>query len=322
MRKICLTLVVLLSAAIFAAAMAEVDYSDASMWAYFETDREGTAADVFFLAPTATTGNEENLYWADFGNEKYYGKFVGAVTMQKDLYAFDARFFAPLYHEAFVMAYYEPNADEYLDAAYDDVRCAFGWYLENVNDGRPIILAGFSQGADMCIRLMKEYFSDGSRSDLLVACYAIGWHITQDEMEEYPGLRFAQDAEDTGVIVSFSCEAEEITSSLIIPEGMRALCINPLTWSTDTVYADRSLNLGACFMATDGTMTGEIPALTGAYIDPVRGALKVPDVDAADYPAGLRGFEQGIYHLYDYQFFYRNLQKNVEDRMNAYFARR
>lgn len=29
-------------------------------------------------------------------------------------------------------------------------------------------------------------------------------------------------------------------------------------------------------------------------------------------------FSDGIYHLYDYQFFYRNLQENVEVRLNAY----
>ena len=29
-------------------------------------------------------------------------------------------------------------------------------------------------------------------------------------------------------------------------------------------------------------------------------------------------FSAGIYHLYDYQFFYRNLQENVEVRLNAY----
>ena len=37
-----------------------------------------------------------------------------------------------------------------------------------------------------------------------------------------------------------------------------------------------------------------------------------------EYPAGLGMFEDGVYHLYDYQFFYRNLQKNVQTRIDAY----
>ena len=62
----------------------------------------------------------------------------------------------------------------------------------------------------------------------------------------------------------------------------------------------------------------EIPHLTGAYIDSERGALKVTDVTPEEYPAGVELFEDGIYHLYDYQFFYRNIQKNVKVRIKAF----
>ena len=50
----------------------------------------------------------------------------------------------------------------------------------------------------------------------------------------------------------------------------------------------------------------------------MRGSLKVPDVSPADYPPGLSLFSEGVYHLYDYQFFYRSLQENVAVRLNAY----
>ena len=52
----------------------------------------------------------------------------------------------------------------------------------------------------------------------------------------------------------------------------------------------------------------------------MRGALKVPDVSPADYPPVLSIFTDGVYHLYDYQFFYRNLQENVGVRLDAYMA--
>lgn len=82
--------------------------------------------------------------------------------------------------------------------------------------------------------------------------------------------------------------------------------------------ADKSLNQGACFTDYEGHITQEIPQFTGAYIDEERGALKVIDVSAKEYPEGLSIFEEGIYHLYDYQFFYRNLQENVDKRIDAY----
>lgn len=53
-----------------------------------------------------------------------------------------------------------------------------------------------------------------------------------------------------------------------------------------------------------------------------RGALKVPDVSPEDYPPGLSIFSEGIYHLYDYQFFYRNLEENVGVRLEAYAEER
>ena len=35
-------------------------------------------------------------------------------------------------------------------------------------------------------------------------------------------------------------------------------------------------------------------------------------------PAGLDLFPEGSYHLYDYQFFFRNLQENAAVRLDAY----
>jgi hypothetical protein len=78
------------------------------------------------------------------------------------------------------------------------------------------------------------------------------------------------------------------------------------------------LNKGACFTDYGGNIVTEVPGLTGAYIDSVRGALKVTDVTAEDFPPVLSIFDSGIYHLYDYQFFYRNLQENVSVRIAAY----
>lgn len=72
------------------------------------------------------------------------------------------------------------------------------------------------------------------------------------------------------------------------------------------------------FTRYDGSIRKEVPHLTGAYLDPVRGTLKVTDIDAAAYPPVLELFKPGEYHIYDYQFFYRNLQSNVIERIDAY----
>ncbi|MGI6079585.1 MAG: DUF3089 domain-containing protein [Candidatus Avilachnospira sp.] len=295
------------------------DYSLSENWAYLGEGPEAASADVFFICPTVF-GGDEDVFNMSLSDEEAKASFLGATNMEKGIYDEDSRFFAPYYRQAGLNVY-ELTAEErepWLQFAYEDISLAFDYYLEHENEGQPIILAGFSQGADLCIRLLKDKFEDPELQEKLIACYAIGWSISDKELSEYPWLQFASSKDDTGVIIAFNSEAESVNDSMMIPAGTRSLCINPLNWATDSTPADKSLNLGACFTDYDGNITEEIPELTRAYIDPERGALKVPDVTPKDYPAGLYIFEDGIYHLYDYQFFYRNLQENVADRIAAY----
>ncbi len=299
-----------------------LDYSLSFNWAYAETGASEKDADVFFIAPTSVSGKAGIL---NFSYTSARRAFKGAIDMEKGIYDDNARFFAPYYRQAVLYDYSLENAvlEEYLTYAYSDVRNAFLYYMEHWNEGRPVILAGFSQGADHCIRLMKEFFGEGEEAtDLLVACYAIGWRVTQKELSEN-GLKFASGERDTGVIVSFNTEAENVTDSLTVPNGMKALCINPLNWKTDNTAADKSLNKGACFFDTNGNLLEEKEHLTGAFIDEARGTLKVPseDIDPSVYNNTLGGIVgAGVYHYYDYQFFYKNLEENVQTRIAAYMA--
>ena len=163
---------------------------------------------------------------------------------------------------------------------------------------------------------MKDYFDDPSLQERLIAAYCIGWRITEDDIEAYPHLKMAEGEKDTCVIISFNSEAADVSDSMIVPEGVRTLSINPLNWRTDSIYADKSLNLGACFTDYSGTIIEEIPCLTGAYIDPERGTLKAVEVPSGEYSSSL--FGDGVYHLYDYQFFFRNLEENVIARTEAW----
>ena len=314
-----LLVLALLTAALVAwgAKRTESPYADRANWAYCEVDTAGKAADVFFINPTVYLGDEEHTVWSDY-DENTKAAFVGAINMEKGIYDADARFFAPFYHQAALSAYYLPaeEADPIFGAAYAEIKDAFSYYLKHFNNGRPIILAGFSQGAEMAIRLLKDVFADADVNKQLVACYAIGWRITEEELQDCSHIRFAEGESDTGVLIAFNSEAEDVQDSLMIPKGVHTLAINPLNWKTDSTPADRSMNLGACFTDYSGNIKKEVPGLTGACIDDVRGALKVPDVSSADYPGVL--FEDGVYHLYDYQFFYRNLQQNVQTRLESY----
>ncbi|MBO6054973.1 MAG: DUF3089 domain-containing protein [Oscillospiraceae bacterium] len=288
------------------------DYSDPGSWAYFEQEKDGDV-DVFLICPTVDTKSETNSF--DL-NDKLKARFVNALDMEKGIYDETGRMFAPYYRQMSMNAYtLEGEAQERAFAvAYEDISAAFSWYLEHVNEGRGLILAGFSQGAQMCLELLKDYYGAGSEQaeelqKNLIAVYAIGWSVTEEMTAQYPQIVPAKEETDTGVVVSFECEDGSLTGTIIIPEGTKALSINPLNWKTDSTPADRSMNAGAV-MATGAD---PIPGLCGAYLGE-RGEVVVTDVTKEEYPAVINIVPDGSYHIYDYQFFFTNLKNNVAVR--------
>ena len=296
-----------------------VDYSLPENWAYYE-DAGDKDADVFLVCPTVDVKDEYHMSLED---DETKGNFLGALNMERGIYDEEARMFSPYYRQAAMKAYELPEKEREacLDSAYRDVSEAFSWYLEHENGGRPIVLAGFSQGADMCYRLLEEYFGDEELFGRLVAVYAIGWPLREELAKAYPQIVPASGPDDTGVVVSFECEAPGVSGSFVVPEGTRAYAINPLNWKTDGTIAGKEENLGACFTDYSGAVTREEKGLCGCYLEGERSILKVTDIDPADYPALISLLPEGAYHIYDYQFFYRNLQENVRTRISAYMEK-
>ena len=294
----------------------DTDYYNERNWAYYGIG-EGKDADLFLICPAVDTNDEYNMSLDDKETKK---SFLGALNMERGIYEGCTRMYAPYYRQAAMKVYdLDPEKREpYMQIAYSDVAAAFDYYLEHENQGRPIVLAGFSQGADMCLRLLEDYDEDEDLYDRLITVYAIGWPIDESLPEKYPQIKPAASADDLGTVVSFECEAPEVKETFIYPAGLKAYSINPLTWSTDPEPADKSLNPGACFTDYSGKITSEVKGLCGCYIDEERGVLKVPDIDPADFPAYLSILPEGSYHIYDYQFFYRSMQENIANRVEKY----
>lgn len=294
--------------------VAEPDYTVASNWAYLPGNLHDARAVLFMVAPTVDLGIAGNMNM-DMGNAEMRHRFVGSLNMQLGIYDHTA-VFAPFYRQASLAAYRDMDtARDAFDLAYTDVRAAFRQFMRQ-RQGKPFVLAGFSQGAQLVKRLVMELGAETGFASSFVAAYCIGWRLTADDVARYKHLKPAQSADDTGVMIFFSSEAEDVNDSIFIPGGTRSLAINPLNWRADATPADKSLNLGARFTDYAGTTVKFVPNLTGAYLDPVRGALKCPDIRKDEYPGGI--FPEGVYHIYDYQFFYENLKKNVADRISAF----
>ncbi len=298
-----------------------LDYSLSENWV-FDGAYPENGVDVFIVSPTVEKICESN---AEITAE-YKKRLLYAMNQQQAIYARTARIFAPYYRQASLKAYSLGGTDkeQTMNNAYMDVSAAFQYYIENKNDGRPLIIAGFSQGADMCYRLLEEYYGGESERAValrnnLIAVYAIGWCMTDEMINKYPQIVPAKGETDTGVVVSYECENGQVTNSVVIPAGAKVISINPLNWSTDTQVADKDLNKGSVKM---NGKTGEITSLEvgryGAYIDPDRGSLVVTDIDTSAFPPRLSLLPEGSFHLYDSQLFYVNVVEHIQKRTASF----
>lgn len=292
-----------------------IDYSDSNMWVFSENNPK-KQADLFIVAPTIYFGDKETFNMP-IDDEESRKKIIGALNMQLGIYDEDLNVFSPYYRQASFSSIDSGNYEEAKVIAYEDISYAFEYYMDNINNGRPFLIVGFSQGADMCMNLLKKY---PESLDKMIACYIYGRSITEEEIKEYPQIIPATGEDDTGVVICFNSEAEEVDDTFTVPKGEKSICINPLNWKTDETIADRSLNKGACFLDYEGQITKEIPEYSGAYIDISRGTLKMIDINASDFEAVLPFLKYGEYHLYEYEFFYRNLQENVKTRIRNYLS--
>lgn len=315
-------LLCLVASAGIANAEKKINYKLDENWARQEAAlRSEKPVDLFYVTSTTDIKGLEgyNLDYRDKAKNKIYNL---SLNKESSPYRESCAIFAPYYRQVTFPAYCLPKEEgkQYFDLAYKDVQKAFSQYLKNRPADRPFMIAGFSQGADMAQRLLLDKkFS--KRKDIkanLVAAYTIGWGITEEQIKAAKSQIFipAQKADDTGVTIVFNTEAPEISESLLVPKEMRSICINPFNWRTDATPASKAENLGGKLINPYGKVDRDLGQITGGYIDTKRGTIKVPDINPKEFKGII--FQDGIYHIYDYQFTFSNLEKNIADRIAAF----
>ena len=130
-------------------------YENPENWAYFAIGNN-KSADLFLIAPTVDIKDEFNMSLDD---AKTKNNFIGSLNMERGIYEDFTRMYAPFYRQITLKGYHmdASEREKYLKIAYEDISRAFKYYLEHENNNRPFILAGFSQGADMCTRILNDY---------------------------------------------------------------------------------------------------------------------------------------------------------------------
>ncbi len=298
-----------------------IDYSDTANWISFPENPD-KSVDLFFLYPTVY--GVKNLVVADgaadIDNAEMWEGATNSLKTQASVFSESCNIYMPAYRQLSILCLTnvvdEPDIVEYYLSR--DIYNALDYYFENHNEGKPFILAGHSQGSVWVAEILENYMKDHPEYlERMVASYVIGYSVTTDYLAANPHLKFAEAADDIGVIVSYNVEGpgnKNQTNSVV--RG-NPVAINPLTWTRDETYASAELNLGSL----DNAYQPVVPGVADARVDTERGVVVCESVDPALYKTAFdMFFGSESYHYYDYALYYFNLQENVATRIAAYFA--
>ena len=297
------------------------DYAQASNWLTMDTSGS-LPVDVFYLYPTAYQKGPNDGNYCAVDNVSMIKGAIGAFGRQATAFLPVGNIYAPYYRQAdATYTLSMPKISDQDEAikiipAADGV-AAFNYYLEHYNKGRPFILAGHSQGSNVLLYVLSSIKDQPEVLDRMVAAYVIGFAVTKDYLAQNAPLKFATGPDDTGVIISFNTEAEGVTSSPVVRPG--SIAINPISWTLTEAEASKEANAGSIRLisAVSCDLT-PVKGLASAQVDTARGVVvcKSVDVNKFSNPA----LPKGVYHTYDYPFYFYNIRANAQNRVEKYLA--
>ncbi len=157
---------------------------------------------------------------------------------------------------------------------------------------------------------MSEYMKENPDVySRMIAAYVIGYSVTDEYLAKNPHLKFAEGPDDTGVIISYNTEAPTIEGNnpMVLPG---AISINPIIWTREETLATSEENLGSRMENAQG-QTVSVKNYADAQVNKAKGVV-ITTVDAETLPK--TPWPKGVYHNYDYPFYYYNIRENAENR--------
>lgn len=275
------------------------DYDKDSSW--YVVDR-GSDVDLFYICSTSTfdyTKGKAVVHYA------WAADSTACHSMREEMEGVDRilsgelNYYSPYYRQI--------TMETYLDTALissrfpltmEDVNAAFNYYIENFNEGRPFVLAGFSQGGQALVELLKRLPEELHKR--MVAAYVLGWKITEEEVEEYGSIVPATGADDTGVTICYNSVEDPEDATPLISEG-NAVAINPVNWVTDSTPA-----------VLFDTLT--------VTLDQQSKLLLVDGFEGTGY-AWKPYFKDGCYHTFEIRWYGASLRQNIADRCRNYLSK-
>ncbi len=307
----------------FKSADGSPDYSQTDYWAahpwkkdpsdsipaFLQKENRDSLADVFFLHPTTFTRKKDSINTNALIDDPYISAKTDYSTIlyQASVFNQQSRVFAPRYRQAHIQNFYSGDtlkSKAAFEQAYADIKAAFVYYLSHYNQGRPIIIAGHSQGAFLSERLLKEFFENKPLSKQLVAAYIVGWPVPG---HYYSSLSVCADSLQTGCFCSWRTYRIGYRPPFMQREKDTALVTNPLSWTTGPEFVSRTQNKGALVrynklyhkstdaQIKDGLLYTRKPRFPWSFL-----------------------YRSKNYHVGDINLYYMDIRHNVAQRIAAF----
>ncbi len=298
----------------------QFDYWAAHPWKWDPSDsipkplrnqERDSLVDVFFLHPTTLTSKKQKeISNAAIDDNYINGKTdYSTIFFQASVFNQQCRVFAPRYRQAHINNFYSTDKEKAalaFELAYQDLKTAFEYYLQHWNSGRPIIIAGHSQGSFLGERLLKEFFDGKQLQNKLVTAYIIGWPLPENY---FSSIKICADSLQTGCACSWRTFRNGYVPPYLKNEKETVLVTNPLSWTTSNSYVPKQINKGSVLT----NFNKVYKHVTDAQIS--KGLLYVKK---PKFPGGFL-YRSKNYHIADINLFYVNIQEDIKRRIGLFW---
>ncbi|HWR40170.1 MAG TPA: hypothetical protein VN611_11780 [Patescibacteria group bacterium] len=119
------------------------------------------------------------------------------------------------------------------------------------------------------------------------------------------------------MIISYNTEAPGVVANPVVLPG--AIAINPITWTREETPSTAEQSLGSMVLNHEGRIAAEnVKNYADARVDKSRGVMICTTADVEKLAPGNQVFAKGIFHSFDYPFYYYNIRENAETRTKIF----
>ena len=300
------------------------NYSDKDSWAVlpenipdeistFNIDKNKKEADVFFIYPTLIDSRNQREWNSDIWDEDIRNDVINRpVKYQASAWLDAGNLYVPYYRQAHIRVFndkFRVDGDKALNLAYNDIKEAFSYYLENFNNDKPFIIASHSQGTVHAKRLISEFIDGKELQKKLIAAYLVGIKVFEDE---FKNIKPMNSPDETGGFVTwntfkFNKYPRKDNYENWFKGGVTT---NPITWD-DSKETKKDLHKGLLYrdlkIFSQNIDIKLIDGIVWSSIPNVPGKILLQTVRS--------------YHFADINLFWLDIRENAKLRVDQWFKK-